>query len=86
MKLSAWKHPKTGETRVYFNDFPTHGYEGKAFAVRDGEYFRIILTDRTYRSISDRVIGSIESALEDMNGGEMILKFDSLTELANHQR
>jgi hypothetical protein len=81
MKLGTWKHPRTGETRIYFNGI--HGIDVKVFAVKmDEDRFEIKFSGWIYPSQADAAMDTIERELEQLNGGERVLLFSELEKLA----
>ena len=78
MKLSTWTKPGTTETRIYFNGISS---DVKVFAVENSGMFEIKFSRGLYTSQQDTIMDQIDSDLEEMNGGERVIRWEDLLKL-----
>lgn len=79
MKASIWKKPGTNDVRVYFNGI---GGDVKTFAIEEDSRFVIKFSRSMYPSQQDALLDSIDRELEAMNGGERVIQWGDLLNLA----
>lgn len=78
MRLSTWTKPGTTETRIYFNGVHS---EVKVFAVENSGMFEVKFSRGLYTSQQDALMDQIERNLEEMNGGERVVRWEDLLKL-----
>ena len=82
MKISTWNKPNSNEVRVYFNGLYEASSNGiKVFAVKSDDRFEIRFTGMAYSSTKDAILNTIDTELEEMNGGERVNKWEQLINL-----
>ena len=79
VKGSLWKHPGTGQERVYFNGFGDQGV--KVFAVENSGLFEMRFQGAgLYGSQKDKIMDDIDRALEAWKG-DRVVRWDDLLKL-----
>ena len=78
MKLATWTKPGTEETRIYFNGI---GGSAKVFATEVSGMFVLNFSRGLYTSQQDALSDQIERELEEMNGGERVVRWEDLLKL-----
>lgn len=83
VKGSLWRHPGTGQERIYFNGYDS-GYFGlKVYAVQDGENWLIRFQGAQISSAQrDHVMDRIDRELEEWSG-DRVSSWESLKKLFN---
>lgn len=79
VKGSLWKHPGTGQERIYFNGIADPGV--KVFAVENSGMFEIRFQGPgMYGSQKDKIMDDLDRRLEAWKGGRVV-RWDDLKEL-----
>ena len=74
-KLSEWRHPTTGETRIYYNGVSQGAkIDGVKVYIKKSEYsenISIVATGNVSNSVKDKEVGYLETEIKEQYGGKL---------------